>query len=195
MLFMSYGRGTLFKVMTEKVDGVTQAAMVKFPLKFPTGVMRGRVNPKDGQVYVCGLRGWQTDGTKEGGFYRVRYTGKPVHMPAQLHVKKNGLAITFTDALDESSVNDLANYSIEQWNYIYSGSYGSPEVSSDDPKKKGHDKVEVKSAKLDADRKTIFLKMPVRPVMQMKIKFTLKAADGAPVAQEIYNTIHCVPTE
>jgi len=27
-------------------------------------------------------------------------------------------------------------------------------------------------------------------VMQMKVKFNLKAADGAPVSQEIFNTIH-----
>jgi len=66
MLFMSYGKGTLFEVMTEEVEGVTQAGMVRLPFKFPTGVMRGRVNPKDGQVYVCGLRGWQ-NGRREGG--------------------------------------------------------------------------------------------------------------------------------
>ena len=194
MLFMSYGRGTLFEVMTEEVDGVTQAGMVRLPFKFPTGVMRGRMNPKDGQIYVCGLRGWQTDGTKDGGFYRVRYTGKAAAMPSELHVKKNGVAITFTDALDAASVKDVANYNVEQWNYIYSGNYGSPEVSTDDPTKRGHDGVEVKSAALSGDKKTVFLAMPVKPVMQMKIRFTLKADDGTPVAQEIYNTIHRVPT-
>ena len=194
MLFMSYGKGTLFEVMTEEIDGVTQAGMVRFPFKFPTGVMRGRVNPRDGQVYVCGLRGWQTDGTKDGGFYRVRYTGKPAHMPTELHVKQNGVAITFTDALDRTAAQDLSNYSVEQWNYIYSGNYGSPDVSPDDPKKKGRDKVEVKSARLSADKKTVLLEMPVKPVMQMKIKFALKAEDGTPTSHEIYNTIHKVPS-
>jgi hypothetical protein len=193
MLFMSYGRGTLFEVMTEEVDGVTQAAMVRLPMKFATGIMRGRVNPRDGQVYVCGLRGWQTDGTREGGFYRVRYTGRPAHLPTAFHVKSNGVEITFSDALAAGSVADVANYSVEQWNYIYSGGYGSPEVSPDDPKKKGHDKVELKSARLAGDGRTVFLEMPVKPVHQMKIKYTLAAADGAEVRQEIYNTIHKVP--
>ena len=191
MLFMSYGRGTLFHVMTEEVDGVTQAGMVKFPLKFQTGLMRGRVNPKDGQVYVSGLRGWQTDGAKDGGFYRVRYTGKPAHTPLELHALKDGLQIKFTGELDAASATDLASYAIEQWNYNYSGNYGSPEFSVADPKVKKHDKVEVKSARLAKDKKTVMLEIPgLQPVNQMKIKMSLKAADGTEIKQEIYNTIH-----
>ena len=38
---MSYGRGTMFEVMSEEVEGVTQAGMARFPFKLPTGVMRG----------------------------------------------------------------------------------------------------------------------------------------------------------
>jgi hypothetical protein len=191
MLFMSYGRGTLFHVMTEQVDGVTQAGMVKFPLKFQTGLMRGRCNPKDGQIYLCGLRGWQTDQPRDGGFYRVRYTGKPVHMPLELHAFKDGLKITFTGALDATSASDLANYAIEQWNYIYTGSYGSPEVSASEPGRKSHDKVEVKSARLSHDKQTVLLEIPgLQPVNQMKIKMNLKAADGTAISPEIYNTIH-----
>ncbi|MEO6035568.1 MAG: DUF6797 domain-containing protein, partial [Verrucomicrobiota bacterium] len=60
LLFMSYGKCTLFEVMPEVVDGTRQASMVQLPLKFNSGLMRGRVNPRDGQVYLSGLRGWQT---------------------------------------------------------------------------------------------------------------------------------------
>lgn len=191
MLFMSYGRGTLFHVMTEEVDGVTQAGMVKFPLKFQTGLMRGRVHPKDGQVYVSGLRGWQTDGTKEGGLYRVRYTGKPVHTPLELHALKDGLQIQFTGELDAASATDLASYAVEQWNYTYSGSYGSPEHSVTDAKVRKHDKVEVKSARLAKDKKTVLIEITgFQPANQMKIKMSLKAADGTEINQEIYNTVH-----
>jgi glucose/arabinose dehydrogenase len=191
LLFTSYGRGTLFHVMTDEVEGVTQAGMVKFPLKFQTGLMRGRVNPKDGQVYLCGLRGWQTDGTKDGGFYRVRYTGQPVHMPLELHALKDGMEITFTGELDASSATDVANYSAEEWNYTYSGNYGSPELSVADPAVKRHDKMEIKSARLTSNKKTVLLEIPgLQPVNQMKIKMNLKAADGTAINQEIYNTIH-----
>ena len=191
MLFTSYGKGTLFHVMTEEVDGVTQAGMVKLPLKFQTGLMRGRCNPKDGQIYVSGLRGWQTDGSKDGGFYRVRYTGKPVHAPLQWHALKDGLKITFTGELDPVSAADPASYAIEQWNYNYSGNYGSPEMSALETGKARHDKVEVKSARLAHDKKTVLLEIPgFQPVHQMKIKMSLQAADGTAINQEIYNTIH-----
>ena len=64
-----------------------------------------------------------------------------------------------------------------------------------EPDKKGRDKVEVKSARLAADRKTVFLEIPdLKPVMQMRIKYSLKAADGSPVASEIHNTINRVPS-
>ena len=191
MLFMSYGRGTLFHVMTEEVDGVTQAGMVRLPLKFQTGLMRGRVNPKDGQVYVSGLRGWQTDGSKDGGFYRVRYTSKPVHTPIELHALKDGVEIKFTGELETSTANDPGSYAIEQWNYAYSGNYGSPEFSVTNPAVQKHDKIEIKSARLAKDGRTVLLEIPgLQPANQMKIKMSLKAADGTAINQEIYNTIH-----
>ena len=43
-----------------------------------SGVMRARFNTVDGQLYLCGLKGWQTRGTKDGIFQRVRYTGATV---------------------------------------------------------------------------------------------------------------------
>jgi hypothetical protein len=191
LLFMSYGRGTLFVVMPEEIEGVTQAAMVRFPLKFQTGLMRGRVNPKDGQVYVCGVRGWQTDGAREGGFYRVRYTNRPLTLPTAFNVLKDGLKITFALALDPASVGDTAGYAIEQWNYLYTGNYGSPDFSVTDATKKGHDKLEVKSARLAKDGRSVILEIPgLRPADQTRVKMNLKAADGSAVTPEIYNTIH-----
>ena len=85
----------------------------------------------------------------------------------------------------------VANYAIEQWNYTYSGNYGSPEVSAADPKQKKRDKVEIKSARLAKDKKTVVLEIPgLQPVRPDAIKMILKAADGTPINQEIYNTIH-----
>ena len=63
-----------------------------------------------------------------------------------------------------------------------------------DPNRKGHDSVQIRSVKLGPDGRTVFLEIPdLQPVMQMKIKCNLKAADGAPVAAEIFNTINKVP--
>jgi len=51
--------------------------------------------------------------------------------------------------------------------------------------------VEVKSAKLQADGRTVFLEMPaIRPVMQMAITYKLKTADGHAAEGEVFNTIN-----
>ena len=164
---------------------------MKVPLRFITGIMRGRFNQRDGQLYLGGLRGWDTRAPIQyvGGFQRVRYTGKPVHLPTALHVTKRGLFITFTSPLDPATAGDPDNYSIRQWNYRWTRSYGSPEMSVTNPRRRGQDRVRITAAGLSADRKTVFLKVPgIRTVMQMRIRYRIDAADGTALSQTIYNT-------
>jgi hypothetical protein len=194
ILHTSYGKCSLFLVMNEKVDGLDQGGVVRFPLKFVTGAMRARFNPVDGQLYVCGLKGWQTDAVRDGAFQRVRYTGRPVEMPTSLRVRPNGIEIGFTAPLDRASATDLQNFALERWNYQWTEAYGSPEFSVANPAEKGHDPVDVRGATLSADGKTLFLEIPdLKPVMQMKIKFVLTSAAGNPLDYEIYHTIAKVP--
>ncbi len=80
MLHLSYGQSSLYGVLMEEMGAgenvqrstsnvqpstVMQGGVVKFPLKFDSGIMRARFNPVDGQLYVAGLRGWQTNGAEE----------------------------------------------------------------------------------------------------------------------------------
>ena len=101
MLNLSYGYGKIFVVPREKVGGQMQGGMATLPIpQFPTGVMRGRFHPGDGQLYTCGMYAWAGNQTQPGGFYRVRYTGKPICVPVGLSARRDGMAITFTGALD-----------------------------------------------------------------------------------------------
>jgi glucose/arabinose dehydrogenase len=196
LLHLSYGGSALFMVMREEVDGQSQAGIWKFPLKFQTGVMRGHFSPADGQLYICGLVVWQSNGGKTGGFQRVRYTGKPVDQPKEMHVKPNGVEITFAAPLDKASAVDDQNYSVEQWNYRWTTNYGSKEYSVENPEEIKHDPLTIKSIKLSADNKTVFLEIPgLKPVMQMQIKMGLKGADGVEFNQTIWNTINKVAME
>src|SRR5205807_8255502 len=104
-----------------------------------------------------GLKGWQTNAAMEGCCQRVRYTGKPAHIPVDLHVLHDGIALTFSDPLDKTSAADDQNYGIEQWNYRWSATYGSPEFKVSNASEQGHDDVDVKSAKLSPDGKTVTL--------------------------------------
>src|SRR4030095_13933227 len=54
MLHTSYGAAALLLVLPETVNGQAQGGVWRFPLKFDTGIMRGRFSPKDGQLYVSG---------------------------------------------------------------------------------------------------------------------------------------------
>jgi hypothetical protein len=213
MLHLSYGTCSVFGVLKQIVAAQMQGGVVRFPVNFQSGIMRARFNPVDGQLYVAGLRGWQTTGVKNGAFQRVRYTGAPVRMPIGLHATKRGVRIDFTCALDSTSANDPQNWNVEVWNYLWSSAYGSPEFSTvegvekpgelgkeGEPQfsraqagQKKHDILAVKSATVSADGKSVFLEIPeIKPVMQMAIKFGVTATDGVEVRSEVVNTIHAL---
>jgi hypothetical protein len=204
MLHLSYGTCSLFKTWKQEVNGQFQGGYVRFPLRFDSGIMRGRFSPFDGQLYVAGLRVWQSNAAKEGAFHRVRYTGRKVVMPTRLDIKPNGVAITFTEPLDPETARDPGSYAVDQWNYKWAADYGSKLYSVKEPSKaidksltgSSGDPVEVKSVTLSNGDRTVFLEFnePVVPVMQQHIKFNLNDATGKPLkVSELYHTINAVP--
>lgn len=205
MLHTSYGKCSLFKVMYENVDGVMQGAAVRFPLNFDSGIMRGRFSPIDGQLYLAGLRVWQSSGAHEGTLQRVRYNGKHVNMPKDLHVHHNGIEITFTNPLDPELAKDPENYAFDEWNYLWAQTYGSKMYSVKDPTKtigdKGQsaykgDDLKINSIKVSNGNKTVFLQIDgLQTVMQYRVRYNLDAADGDLVRQEIYGTINKLPSK
>lgn len=193
MLHTAYGKGTFFIVMHEIVGGIPQGGVVKLPLTFQSGVMRIRQSPTDGQIWVSGMRGWQTDGSRAGALHRVRWTGKPANLPKRFHVVKDALEIGFSDPLDPATANNAENYALERWNYRWTGNYGSAEVNPS-TNKDGHEKIDLTSAKLSSDGRTVTLSIPgLKPVNQIKIKYKLQGADGSPAVNEIYATVNVVP--
>jgi hypothetical protein len=187
----SYGKAALFIVLYEVVDGVAQGGVWPIPLRFESGIQRARFNPGDGQLYVAGLRGWQSGGSKDGCFQRVRYTGGPVFSPTALRATAKGIYLTFATKLDPPAAGDVGNFDVEQWNYRWTADYGSADYSVENPAKKGRDTVEIESVKLQADGQTVFLSIPaIKPVMQMGISYQLKSADGKKVDGAVYNTIN-----
>jgi hypothetical protein len=202
-------------VLKEEVETpagkVMQGGVTKFPLQFQSGIMRARFHPLDGQLYVAGLRGWQTNGLKNGCFQRVRHTGAVPEMPVEMQVKKDGIELRFACSLQTQSAADPENWQIEQWRYLWSAAYGSPELSTvlpdEAPTAPGqagraeftqqqlaasrHDPVVVKSVAIGTDDRTVFLEIPnLQPVMQMSIKYQIKTAEGRELKGEVVNTIH-----
>ncbi len=62
--------------------------------------------------------------TQPGGFYRIRATGKPYHLPIGLKATTSGVELTFTDPLDAASVADKKNFEVKVWGLLRSAKYG-----------------------------------------------------------------------
>lgn len=183
LLNLSYGYGKVFVVPHEKVNGLMQGGMIELPLPpFPTGVMRGRFHPADGQLYVCGMFSWAGSATHPGGLYRLRATGRPMHLPIALHARKSDLEFGFTEPLDPAAL-DVKNIHIKTWSLKRTANYGSQHYDEKP--------LALRSAKLSADGKTLTLDIPdLRPTWCMEIKYDLRGADGKPVTGVLHNTIH-----
>ncbi len=190
-LHFSFGHCAQFLVLREVVGGVAQGAIVPLPGKFLSGAMRGAFNPRDGQLYVVGSRGWQTSAARDGCLQRVRYTGGTVLVPTEFHVHTNGLRLHFMTSLDRASAEDAGNYAVAHWNYRYAAKYGSKDYLPSDGEKEGHEPLEVRSAKLLPDGHSLFLEIPgLRPVMQFEVRYNLETADGKNLRSDLHGTIH-----
>ena len=191
LLHFSFGRCAHFLVLREVVDGTAQGALVPLPGRFLSGAMRGAFNPLDGQLYVVGARGWQTSATQDGCLQRVRYTGRDPLVPIAYHAHRNGLRLTFTAKLDRVTAEDAGSYAMTQWNYRYAAQYGSKDYSVLDPNQEGRDPVEIRSAKLLPDGKTVFLEIPtLGPVMQWDLQYSLDTTDGKALRSRLHGTIN-----
>ncbi|MBT5692336.1 MAG: hypothetical protein HOI65_14605 [Opitutae bacterium] len=183
LLHLSYGRSALYLVVKEFVNGQIQGGVVPFKLRFTSSCMRGRFNERDGQLYISGLKGWQTNAGKNGGLDRVRYTGKPVNMPKGLNIKKDGLILHFTSKLDKELAEDPGSYSIRSSNITWSHNYGSGD--------KDQKTYKVESARLLGDGKSVQLKVPtIGPAHQMEISIDVETEDGDEIITKIWNTVH-----
>jgi len=184
LLNISYGHGKIYVVPYEKVHGQAQGGMCALPLPaFPTGIMRGRFHPVDGQLYTCGMFAWAGNQSAPGGFYRVRYTGKPTDLPVGLKATANGVELTFTDAIDPASAAEVKNYTIKVWGLKRSQAYGSKHIDEK--------ALAVSKATASNDGKTVRLEIPeLAPTWGMSIQYRLKGADGRTISGTIHNTIH-----
>jgi putative heme-binding domain-containing protein len=185
LLNLSYGYGKVFVVPYENIAGQMQGGMIEIPLPtFPTGLMRGRFNPHDGHLYLCGMCAWGGNATHPGGLFRLRATGKAMHLPVALHATKSGMEVTFTEALDPESIA-LENIHVKTWSLKRSASYGSKHYDE----RPAH----IRSAELTEDGKTLRLDIPkIAPTWCMEIKYELRSMEGKAVRGVIHNTIHAL---
>jgi putative heme-binding domain-containing protein len=184
LLNLSYGYGKVFIVPHEEIGGQMQGGMCELPIPpLPTGVMRGRFHPNDGQLYTCGMFAWGGNATQPGSFYRIRYTGRPVYLPARLRAKRGGLEMEFTAPLAEEPAKDAAKYVVKTWSLNRTANYGSPHFDERTLK--------VSGVELSDDRRKVRLTIPeIKPTWCMSVEYKLRGHKGEPVVGLIHSTIH-----
>ncbi len=184
LVSLSYGNGKIFVVPHEVVGSKMQGGVCALPVPpLPTGIIRGRFNPVDGDLYACGLFAWAGDRTQPGGFYRVRATGKPIVVPIAIRARHDGLAITFTEPLDRSKAGLTSHYTAKTWSIKRTINYGS--------KHDDEHAVRITSATLFGDGRTVVLEIPnLRPTRCMEVTYDLQTQNGEPAQGVIHNTIH-----
>jgi putative heme-binding domain-containing protein len=185
LLNLSYGYGKVFLVPHENVNGVVQGGMIELPLPtFPTGIMRGRFHPSEGELYVCGMFAWAGNATQPGGLYRIRATGEKLVMPIQLHASKQGMELQFTEPLDPSSVKP-EHVQVKVWALKRSANYGSPHINE-------HPLV-VKDCVLSDDGKILLIELPeIEPTWCMEIRYQFRSRNGEVVEGTLHNTVHAL---
>jgi putative heme-binding domain-containing protein len=186
LLELSYGEGRVHLVLPEPArDGsMLQGCMVPLPLPdLPTGVVRGRFHPRDGQLYTCGLYAWAGNRTAPGGFFRIRRTDRPLRIPIDLHAAAGRLVATFAEPLDRAVAADPAAWRVTTWGIRRTAKYGSPHVD-ERPR-------EVAAVVVSADGRTAELDVPdLAATRCYELEWNVQGADGEPVRGRLHGTIH-----
>ena len=189
LLGLSYGTGEVYLILEETVGEVHQGALVPLPIEIPTGAMRGRFHT-DGSLYLCGLFGWSSDKTDEGGFYRVRKTATSLAMPLRVQAKDSGLVIDFSEAITTANEDLAEAFQLEGWNYRYSSNYGSPKLDLENGGE-GTTHFTVSSATLSENRRQVHLLIEeMKPAMQLHLDWNLQFGDLGEKSSFVHFTIH-----
>jgi putative heme-binding domain-containing protein len=189
LLELSYGEGRVHLVLTEPAagelgkQGVSQGGLVALPIPdLPTGIMRGRFNPADGQFYACGLYAWAGNRQHPGGFFRIRRTEKPLTIPVGLHAQPGSLSLDFALPLG-ATATDPSAWKMRAWDLKRTKKYGSDHFNERD--------LAVVSAKLSSDGRQVTLDVPdLGPTWCYSLEWNVKAAAGTPLKGVLHGTLH-----
>ncbi|MEO1832664.1 MAG: DUF6797 domain-containing protein [Akkermansiaceae bacterium] len=184
LLNLSYGYGKIYVVPHEKIGDERQGGLCELPLnQFPTGIMRGRFHPSDGQLYGCGMFAWAGTQRKAGGFYRIRKLDKPANLPTQIEASKNTVTLTLSDEVDEKSVQP-ESFCVKAWDLKRTKNYGSKHFNERE--------WEITSATLNG--KKITLTIPnLEPTWGMSIDLKLTDKSGQAFQRLIHNSLFELP--
>lgn len=188
LLHLSYGMGNVWMVTRQQVGEVWQGAALRLTGSLKSGAQQARFHPRDGQLWVVGLSGWQSYTTDDGCLHRIRPSVKVPVLIAH-EIRGNGVLLRANLPLPSRASQPSAAFA-QCWNYVApSPAYGSPELSVRQPEKAGHDRLEIRSVTILEDGRTVFLEIPeLARCDQLHLRLPWEGAHDA----DIFLTVHAL---
>jgi hypothetical protein len=186
LIHIGYGRPEIFSVLLDHER--QQGVIVPVLGGFPSGLLNGRVHPRDGKLYLAGFQIFGSTGSRVGGIYRVRPGGVSDVLPREVVAERRGILMRFDVELPKDVACDVGRYSIDRWNYRQTHQYGSGNYRTDRDEA-GQEALDVSSVTLSQDGRSLFIGIP-----GMGISHSLRLTYRAPVAgvdrvENVYLTV------
>lgn len=169
-VYLSYGMGTAWMVTRQQVGKLWQGAAMRLTGSLRSGLQQGRFNPRDGQLWVSGLNGWQSYTPDDGCLQRIRPSANVPVLIAH-EVRRNGILLRTQQPISERSLSAQACFA-QAWNYAAaSPAYGSPEFSVRQPNQVGHDRLTIRSISLVEAGRAVFIEITdLIPAQQVHLR-------------------------
>jgi len=172
ILYIEYKKPSLFRIYEPQTKRMVQTAGTPLPIEFETPLLKGALNPEDGQAYFVGFQIWDSIASRLEGLCRLRVLEKEDSMPVEAEVTRNGVRLSFDREVDPEKALNPANYQASSWEYVRTPDYGSPQFNAQGTP--GLDSWFVHSVLLAEDRRSIFLAIDgVRETMQLEVQYNL----------------------
>lgn len=178
-------QSNVFRVILDEVNDVYQGAVINFIDGFQSGNIRTEFDNK-GQLWVGQTaRGWYSKGGKPFGLQKVVWDGTNPFEILNVKMIKSGFKVTFTEAITQSSADNLT-LDIIEWGYEYTSRYGSP--------KQDEKRLPVKSLKVSDDRKSLVFETNLneRKVVKFQINGLKDKKGRSPSVPIVYYTVNKV---
>ena len=192
LVHIGFNNPELFRVMLNNRGAKPQAAVVSITRAFEFPPLNGSVNPADGQLYIAGFQvlGLGHDiPAPRGPRARALHRRRRRRSRREVVPMDKGLLLRFDSPLDAKKAADPTSYAVTSWHYVRTYQYGSPQLKADNTP--GVDRLVPTSAYLSKDGRSVFIGVPdMKPVMQMRIGWTLATAGGHDLSGE--RVVHAI---
>ncbi len=186
LAYLSYALGRLMLLPHESINArnaTVQGATFPLPIPdFPTGLMRARPHPETHDLFVCGLFGWGSQRVQDGGFYRLRFEGAPLHVPVGFNARPGELELRLSDPVSRETA-DAGRFEARTYTIWRSRRYGS--------KLENETRLEIDDVRLSEDGRVLTLGIPdLAPTRILDLQFQLLTSDGKTLDRHLSATIH-----